>query len=793
MKKKILSLALVLAMALTLMPTMAFAASHDASGACSGATYTATEAKDATCTEAGYAAYCVCSVCSNYFAGTDGSGTEIGDATDLATWKAEGGDGYVPPNGHTAVHHVATDSSCTSQGVNEHWTCSVCNKFFSDAACETETTESAVKKPLAAHTLGDLVEEVPATCSKAGTKAHYTCSVCEKNFSDAQGKTELSDLVIAKLAHTDTTPQDGVCDVCGKNTSCTGKADCTADTHTANKCISQCTGAASCPNNEGFHKANCVSLCTGGDDCPNTAGNAAYHKDGCPKKDAPASTVAISSASSDGRQMTVNVSITPAPQADVDFTVSIDTDVASVTQDQKAELNPVVSCTTGTPEGSEVQASGSGTAYSVTFGLPFTLPDGDYKVWVNDDSVHAFTCTVSTAAKPSVPGTSAGQLPSAGSVTDASSAETAIKNVQAMDAKELQKDLEKGGSVAEDFAKLDAAVQTSGGIDVEVRSDSEAPSFLRGSSVSIVGAALNASATNSTVRLSISSPARQRTFSSKYSNSVASQFSMTLSGVKDASSLAVPVLITLPLPSSVSARRVVVLHYHSGSSTPTVITPKVADGYISFTLTGFSDFVVTETVSTSSGGSSGGGGRPSSGGGTVIVTPPGTTTTTPDGVFTDVPASHWAAAQITWARDNGVMNGTGNGAFSPDRQVNRQQLWMVLARLANAAPANMAAAREWAINTGVSDGANGEGTMSRQQLVTMLYRYAQSQEMTLEGAADLGTYPDSAAVASYAQEALAWAVGNGIVTGTSDGRLNPEGTATRAQFAVILYRFSHQG
>lgn len=60
----------------------------------------------------------------------------------------------------------------------------------------------------------------------------------------------------------------------------------------------------------------------------------------------------------------------------------------------------------------------------------------------------------------------------------------------------------------------------------------------------------------------------------------------------------------------------------------------------------------------------------------------------------------------------------------------------------------------------------------------------------MEGAADLSAYPDRGAVAKYAQDPMAWAVGNGIITGTSDGRLNPEGTATRAQFAVIMYRFS---
>lgn len=164
--------------------------------------------------------------------------------------------------------------------------------------------------------------------------------------------------------------------------------------------------------------------------------------------------------------------------------------------------------------------------------------------------------------------------------------------------------------------------------------------------------------------------------------------------------------------------------------------------------------------------------------------------TLPASGFYDVPDGYWAAKEIAWASSNGIMNGVGGNMFNPGSQVNRQQTWMVLGRMAGAAPADMAAAREWAMANGVSDGSKPTNPLSRQQLVALLYRYAQLKGFAVEGAADLSAYPDRGAVAKYAQDPMAWAVGNGIITGTSDGRLNPEGTATRAQFAVIMYRFS---
>ncbi len=157
--------------------------------------------------------------------------------------------------------------------------------------------------------------------------------------------------------------------------------------------------------------------------------------------------------------------------------------------------------------------------------------------------------------------------------------------------------------------------------------------------------------------------------------------------------------------------------------------------------------------------------------------------------FADVAEDFWAAKEIAWAYENGYMTGVSEETFAPGRTVTRQQLWMVLARLAGEKPADMAAARQWAVSSGVSDGTNPGASLTRQQMVTILYRWARLTDRDVTKTAELTVFPDHASVASYAKEALSWAIGSGVLTGTSAGTLDPAGTANRAQFAVILYRF----
>ena len=160
--------------------------------------------------------------------------------------------------------------------------------------------------------------------------------------------------------------------------------------------------------------------------------------------------------------------------------------------------------------------------------------------------------------------------------------------------------------------------------------------------------------------------------------------------------------------------------------------------------------------------------------------------------FTDVPETFWAYNEIEWAYDNGYVNGTTATTFNPNGAISRQQVWMILARLSGADPASMAAAQQWAVDNGISDGTTPGGAVTRQQLVALLFRYATLMGYANDARADLSIYPDVDTVASYAVEAMQWSVANNIVAGTTNGTLNPTGTATRAQFAVILYRFWEQ-
>lgn len=160
-------------------------------------------------------------------------------------------------------------------------------------------------------------------------------------------------------------------------------------------------------------------------------------------------------------------------------------------------------------------------------------------------------------------------------------------------------------------------------------------------------------------------------------------------------------------------------------------------------------------------------------------------------LFQDIPTSHWAAGEINWANQMGYMSGSG-GRFNPDGAITHQQMWMVLARLTGSRPANMAEARRWAVEHSFAEGSDPQGPALRHQLVTALYRCAHLMGSSNRNTTSLAGYADSRIVPAAARDAFAWAVANGIVGGTSGGRLDPNGTLSRAQFAVILYRFSQR-
>ena len=154
--------------------------------------------------------------------------------------------------------------------------------------------------------------------------------------------------------------------------------------------------------------------------------------------------------------------------------------------------------------------------------------------------------------------------------------------------------------------------------------------------------------------------------------------------------------------------------------------------------------------------------------------------------YTDVPETHWAYEAIEAVSEAGLFNGTSATTFSPEMDTTRGQLMTVLARLAGEKAATIDEGVAWAVAKGVSDGTNPDAKITREQLVTMLYRYTGSP--TVSGS--LSKYTDAASVSDWAEDAMTWAVTTGVIKGMTDTTLVPGGYATRAQIATIMQRYA---
>lgn len=159
--------------------------------------------------------------------------------------------------------------------------------------------------------------------------------------------------------------------------------------------------------------------------------------------------------------------------------------------------------------------------------------------------------------------------------------------------------------------------------------------------------------------------------------------------------------------------------------------------------------------------------------------------------FTDVPAGSWYEEAVNYVHEKGLMNGTSSNAFSPNANTTRGMIVTILARVegvnTNGTPW-YAAGQKWAMDNGISDGTNMPGVITREQLATILYRYAKQKGYDVSKSAALTAFSDADKVSGYASEAMQWAVAEGLLQG-SNGKLDPQGSATRAQVATILMRF----
>lgn len=179
--------------------------------------------------------------------------------------------------------------------------------------------------------------------------------------------------------------------------------------------------------------------------------------------------------------------------------------------------------------------------------------------------------------------------------------------------------------------------------------------------------------------------------------------------------------------------------------------------------------------------------------------------------YSDVPeTSGWRYDAIKYVVDNGIMNGiSGTARFAPDEALTRAMFATIIYRM-DGSPQISYNGRfpdvpygnyyslpvSWASSVGIINGHSNTGmfgsneNITREDMVTILYRYVKYKDMSLSGGNSLSRFPDASQVSGYAREAMQWAVANGIISGRSNtGMLDPKGNASRVECAAIIQRF----
>lgn len=191
----------------------------------------------------------------------------------------------------------------------------------------------------------------------------------------------------------------------------------------------------------------------------------------------------------------------------------------------------------------------------------------------------------------------------------------------------------------------------------------------------------------------------------------------------------------------------------------------------------------------------------------VVFAPEGGAQPAPT-TFPDVASSDWFAAAVDFVSANGLMTGSG-GVFAPNSSLTRAMIAQILFNMDGAAAAGTTSAfpdvntGDWYIGavswaasqnlmSGYSNGNFGPNdAITREQLAVVLYNFARAKGYDTSASGQIVGFADGHTVSDWAKEAVRWAVGTGLLTGKSGGRLDPSGIATRAEVAQILMIF-HQ-
>ena len=178
------------------------------------------------------------------------------------------------------------------------------------------------------------------------------------------------------------------------------------------------------------------------------------------------------------------------------------------------------------------------------------------------------------------------------------------------------------------------------------------------------------------------------------------------------------------------------------------------------------------------------------------------------GLYTDVSANNWYADEVDYVTYGGMMNGMSPGRFVPDRATTRAEFVTVLYRLEGQPAVGggfvpfvdvksgswYEQAVNWAYKNGIVNGTSPStfdpnANITREQMVTMLQRYASRVGDCTGSASALNGFTDASQVAGYAKPAMQWAVETGVIKGMTPTTLAPKGVVTRAQIAAVLMQF----
>ena len=715
---------------------------------------------------------------------TDSTCTATGTKKHTCTGCDYSETGVIEKKAHTTEHHDRVEPTCTATGSIEYWQCSVCSKMFSDADCTTEVTD--VTLPMAAHTLTK-TDAKAATCTEAGNAEYWTCSVCKKLFSDSEGKNEITaaSVVIPATGHTaddsgwnsNGTNHWHVCATCkekfdeaahtGGTATCSSKAVCDVckaeyGTTTNHTFISK--------HDDTQHWKEC-SIC-GAIDLENPKTNHTFGE---------WETVTDSTCTATGTKKHTCTGC--------DYSETGVIEKKAHTTEHHDRVEPT--CTaTGSIEYWQCSVcnkkfSNADCTTEVTDVTLDKLPHSAGTAWEKDTTYHWHLCT------------------SCGSEVMDKAVHTYGDWVTVAEATETETGLRKrtcsvcGYEQTEEIGILR--------FTVTVRNGSGSGEYKSGETVTITadrrsgytfekwtvdsGNVTLAKETDSTTTFTM--PAENVTVTATYRyNGGSGSGSGSSSGIvikdekgkvlgKADPDTGIVELPIPPVPAASSSRQAEELEITIPKNTTvkveipvrnvtpgTVVVIVYADG---------TEEIVRTSVVTKNG--------------VALELTASVTVKVYDNskFFSDVPAANWASDAVAFASSRELFNGTGANTFSPNAPMTRQMLMTVLARLDGTDTSGNAYAKgmEWAIRNGVSNGSDPEGKITREQLATMLWRYAGSPSVS----GRMTGFADADQISGYAEDAMLWATKAGIIGGKGNGQLDPKGYATRAEVAAMLMRY----